>query len=364
VANLQQETGHVAGPASFRRNNVDKPDAHILAVGTALPGPALDNATLAKRFGMPPVWEQWVDTFVGTGTRHLSRDLGTGEVRYTLTDLCVTAASQALERAGIAAAQVDLMVLATASPDALMPATVNMVADQLGIDGVPTYQLLSGCTGAVQALDVACKMLLGGGYRTALVIGGDSCAKHLDVNIDVAAQSPAEQVNGMLFGDGAGAAVLSAEPASGAVAVRHVAVRLVGRNRPPGQVVEWFGQAERGDPRPGVIEDYKAIEESVPTLTVEAFNELLDELGWTEEDVDYLLPPQLSGRMTERITSGLNLPVATKVNCVTEIGNTGNSIPFFQLERAMPRMVAGDRAVAVAIESSKWIKAAFALESI
>lgn len=342
---------------------MDGPVAYLLAVGTALPGPALSNAHLARRFGLPGVWEQWVDTFIGTRNRHLARDLDTGEVRYSLADLCETAGADALRAAGVRSDEVDLVVLGTSSPDLLMPATVNMVADRLGIDGVPTYQMQSGCTGAVQALDVAHQMLLTGRRRTALVLGADSCAKHLDIHADSSGKDPAEQVNGVLFGDGAGAAVLRTTPSPGAVALRHVDLRLVGRGRAPGQIVEWFGAGD-GPPTAPVVEDYKAIEESVPPMARQTLRRILDELDWKDDEVDYLLPPQLSGRMTRKITAALGLDGAHEVSCVAEIGNTGNALPFFQLAMVLPRMAPGDRAVGVAIESSKWIEAGFALEAV
>jgi 3-oxoacyl-[acyl-carrier-protein] synthase-3 len=279
-----------------------------------------------------------------------------------LTDLGESAGTRALTGAGLAATDVDLMVLGTASPDMLMPATVNLIADRLGVDGVPTYQLQSGCCGAIQAMDVAHKMLQSGRYRNALVLGGDNSAKHFDLAVDFASLAPAEQVNIVLFGDGAGAMVLSTEPAPGSAVIRHVFVKLVGRGRAPGQIVEWFGRGDRHSDRTPVLEDYKAIENAVPGMAVEILDQLLDELDWKETDVDYLLPPQLSGRMTERITEALALPGAHEVSCVVEIGNTGNALPFFQLERALPRMAAGDRAVGIAVESSKWIKAGYALE--
>jgi 3-oxoacyl-[acyl-carrier-protein] synthase III len=346
----------------MERRRMDVPDIHILSVGTALPGPAVDNAALTRRFNMPASWEQWIDAFVGTRTRHFAVDLNTGEVRYSLADLGETAGRRALEAAGVPPSDVDLVVMGTSTPDMLMPATVNLVADRLGIDRVRAYQLQSGCTGAVQALDVAHQFLRSGRHRTALVLGADSCAKHFDTTIDAAALPPAEQINGVLFGDGAGAMVLTAEPASGAAVIRHVLVQLVGHKRPPGQIIEWFGQADRHSSRSPVVEDYKAIEESVPALAAETLGELLAELGWQETEVDYLLPPQLSGRMTARITEHLDVPQAREISCVTETGNTGNALPFFQLEQALPRMIAGDRAVGIAVESSKWIKAGFGLD--
>jgi 3-oxoacyl-[acyl-carrier-protein] synthase-3 len=347
------------------------PDSAIrlLSVGTALPGSPVDNAELARHFGMGAAWEQWIDTFIGTRTRHFAFDLGTGEIHRTLTDLGEEAGRRALAAADLAPTDVDLVVMGTSSPDLLMPATVNVIADRLGIDDVASYQLQSGCSGAVQALDVANQMLLTGRFGTALVIGGDTCAKHYDVRLDPRRMEPGHMVNIVLFGDGAGAAVLSREPVAGAAAagapvVRHVRVRLCGLNRPPGQIVEWFGAADRDSDRPPVVEDYRAIQESVPLLAGAAYQDLLDDLDWKPTDVDYLLPPQLSGAMTGPIAAELDAPDAQPISCVAEIGNTGNALPFFQLERLLPRMTAGDRAVAVAIESSKWIKAAFAVEKV
>ncbi|GAA2637412.1 3-oxoacyl-ACP synthase III family protein [Streptomyces axinellae] len=341
---------------------MDEPDIHILSVGTALPGAPVDNATLADRFNMPSVWELWIDSFIGTRTRHFALDLETGTIRYSLADLGETAAAKALQGAGLRAADVDVMVLGTASPDMLMPATVNLIADRLGIDDVPTFQLQSGCSGAVQALDVAHKMLLSGRYRNALVLGAENCAKHIDLSTDAASLPTSEQVNGVLFGDGAGAVVLSTEPRPGTAVLRHVFLRLVGLGRAPGQTVEWFGRGDRDSDRQPISEDYKAIEQSVPSMAAETLEEMLEALDWKETDIDYLLPPQLSGTMTEKITERLDVPSAQEISCVVDIGNTGNALPFFQLERALPRMTTGDRTVGIAIESSKWIKAGFALE--
>jgi 3-oxoacyl-[acyl-carrier-protein] synthase-3 len=341
---------------------MDIADIHILSTGTVLPGPPIENATLARHFRMNSMWEQWVDAFVGTKTRHLAIDIETGEICYSLADLGVTAASRALAAAGLDASTVDLVVMATSTPDHLMPATVTLVADRLGIDGVPTYQLQSGCTGAVQALDVARALLLAGGRRTALVIGADTCAKHVDLGMNLGDLTPAELVNVVLFGDGAGAAVLSTEPVAGSALLRRVFVQLAGLGQPPGHTVEWFGLADRNSNRPAGSEDYKAIEEKVPALSVEILAELLGDLGWKEPDLDYLLPPQLSVRMTARIVKELNVPDAQEVSCIAETGNTGNALPFFQVEQVLPLMTAGQRAIGISVESSKWIKGGFALE--
>ncbi|KLL11317.1 MULTISPECIES: 3-oxoacyl-ACP synthase III family protein [Protofrankia] len=340
------------------------PDVHLAAVGTALPGPPVDNAALARRFGMDPIWEEWVDTFIGTRTRHLAVDLDTGEVRYSLADLGETAGRQALETSGFTAEDIDLVVMGTATPDHLMPATVNVVADRLGIDGVSTYQLQSGCAGAFQALDVARQMLLTGRHRTALVLGGDVIAKHYDLELDLRSLPPAEMVNVALFGDGAGAVVLTTEPRGDSTALRTVFTRLTGLRRAPGQILEWFGPAQRQPGGTGAREDYKAIEASVPVMAEEILAELLKQLGWSSDEVDYVLPPQLSGTMTARIMARLDVPGMHEVTCVNETGNNANALPFQQLERVLPQLADGDRVLGIAVESSKWIQAGFALEKV
>jgi 3-oxoacyl-[acyl-carrier-protein] synthase-3 len=317
----------------------------------------VDNAMLARRFGMARAWQQWVEEFIGTRTRYLAIDLDTGARRETLTDLAAQAGSRALAGAGLDPGAVDLVVMGTATPDMVMPTTVSMVAERLGIDGVPAYQLQSGCSGAVQALDVARQMLLAGPYRTALVLGGDVCTRHFDVTTDVGSLPPEELVNVVLFGDGAGAAVLELGAQPGTCVIRLVSARLSGLHRPPGQIVT--GPA--GSPG-SVREDYQAIERLVPELACELSSELLAELGW--RDVAYLLPPQLSGRMTTRIMDRLAGTGAREISCVEQTGNNGNALPFLQLERLLPRMVTGDRALGLTVESSKWIKAGFALEMI
>ncbi|QEU95747.1 3-oxoacyl-ACP synthase III family protein [Streptomyces kanamyceticus] len=342
---------------------MDAADIRILSVGTALPGPLLDNAALARRFGMDELWQQWIDTFIGSSTRHLAVDLESGEVVSSLVDLGTAAARRALDNAGLEPGDIDVMVLGTAMPDQLMPTSVNMIADRLGINNVPTFQLQSGCTGAVQAMDLGRQLLLNGG-RHALVIGGEVCAKHYDLTLDVKKMAPDELVNLLLFGDAAGAAVLTSDDVPDTLSLRLLLNRLTGLGRPPGQSVDWFGLIDRASARQAVSEDYKAIEESVPVMSSEILDEMLADLEWSRTDVDYLLPPQLSVKMTDRIVERLNVPGAEEISCVSEISNTGNALPFFQLERLIPQMAEGDRAIGIAVESSKWIKAGFALEKV
>ncbi|WP_030025305.1 3-oxoacyl-ACP synthase III family protein [Streptomyces monomycini] len=343
---------------------MDTPRIRILSVGTALPGPPVDNAALARTFGMDALWEQWVDAFIGTRQRHLAVDIATGEIGDSLSGLGTAAGRRALDTAGVRPEEVDLVVMATATPEQLMPATVNVICDRLGINDVPTFQLQSGCSGAVQALDVAHQLLQTGRHRTALVIGADVLARFYDCDAKLAQLPPEQLVNYVLFGDGAGAAVLTNEPGAGRCELASVRTRLTGLDRVAGATLEWFGPVDRLSDRPAATEDYKAIERYVPEMAEETLHELLDDLDWRADEVTYLLPPQLSGVMTRRIVERLDLPQAREVSCVDETGNNANALVFFQLERVLERIAPGERALGVAIESSKWIKSGFALEGV
>jgi 3-oxoacyl-[acyl-carrier-protein] synthase-3 len=336
----------------------------IASVGTALPGPPIDNAELTKLLRMSPIVEQWVDTFIGTKTRYLAVDLATGEIRCNLTDLAERAGRQALDAAGLDAGRIDLMVMGTSMPDALIPTTVNMVADRLGINDIPTYQMQSGCAGAVQAFDVAWQMLRTGRHRTALVLGGDVCAKHVDLSIDYSRLPPGEMINTLLFGDGAGAAVLTTDPSLGTTVVHDTVVRLTGTGMAPALILDWFGVGDRHQDRVMVSEDFKVIRQLVPRLAGEVLDHLLAARGWTRQELAYLLPPQLSPRMTGQIMQSLGVREEAAIGCVAETGNNGNALLFFQLGRLLPVLQPGDRAVAISIESSKWIKGGITVESL
>ncbi|MCM2426194.1 3-oxoacyl-ACP synthase III family protein [Streptomyces sp. RKAG337] len=334
--------------------------AYLASTGTALPGAPVDNSTLGKLLS---VSEEWIDIFVGTRTRHFAWDLATGEVHQSLTDLCAEAGDLAITGAGLDPSDIEFLVLATATPDTLLPTTAARVADRLGLNYLPAYQLQAGCSGAVQAIDLG-RSLIAGGCGAGLVIGGDVTNRHLDLRRDLSRMPTEELVNYVLFGDGAGAAVLTAEPAGERVALRGVLNRFAGLGRPPGQIIDWYGITDRHTERQMISEDYKEIEESVPVMAVEILWDLLGLLDWGVGDLDFLLPPQLSTRMTQRIVEHLAVPGAREISCVSDTGNTGNALPFQQIERLLPELRVGQRALAIAVESSKWIKTGLALEKV
>jgi 3-oxoacyl-[acyl-carrier-protein] synthase-3 len=335
----------------------------IAGLGTFLPGKPVENKQLAEIFNIN---KDWIEVFIGSKRRYFAVDLVTQETTHTLAEICAHAAKEAIQNSGYSIQDIEFIVMATGTPDFLMPATVNLVAEKLGINLVPTYQLQSGCSGAVQCLDVAQQFLLSGSYKVGLVIGGDICSRFADFNRDFNNMPSGELVNYVLFGDGAGAAVLTSEENKTGFTIEYVLNQLTGLDKEPGQILNWFAVPPAGDTKlpQAVKEDYKAIEKAVPVLAKEILESLMDAVEWELHDIDFILPPQLSGNMSKRIVEFMDIPVEKAVHCVTETGNVANALPFIQLQNLESMMHQGQRAFCITVESSKWIKGGLALSRV
>lgn len=334
-------------------------DVKIVAIGTYLPGPQIDNKKLSKILG---VSDEWIDFFIGTKNRHFCVDIETGDIRFQLSDICFEAAKNALHKSPIKSSAIDALVLGTATPDTLMPATVNIIADKLCLNNIATYQLQSGCAGAIQALDFGTQLIKSEKFKNILVIGGDVCNKFLNLKQDFTKLNSNEIINYVLFGDGAGAVVLTGENYDG-ITIGEITNRFTGLGQTPGQMINWLGVKDC-DTKSGeriIFEDYKSIAEKVPVMSKELLHELLDRMEWKITDVDYFLPPQLSKIMTEKIIAHLEIPTEKTLNCIEFTGNNGNALPFLQLEKLFYTMTKNQKAMIIAIESSKWLKAGVTL---
>ncbi|HSV68394.1 MAG TPA: 3-oxoacyl-ACP synthase III family protein [Mycobacteriales bacterium] len=345
-----------------------------MALSEVLPGEPVTNRDMAARFGLH---EQWLDRMTGNRSRYFCTEDSPAGVPRSTADLATAAGAQAIEAASVDPASLDFLVLTTASPDHLMPATVNLVADRLGLNDLPTFQLMSGCAGALQGLYTA-RALLAGGMRRGLVIGADTCLKLWPSARDIKTMKPAEIINFALFGDGAGAAVVDADTHGGpGLVVEHLFLRTIGKGRKPAQIIRWYGAG--GAPQvpgpngpngptsrePMGEEDYKAIERHVPETASAILAELTAVTGWPVAEVEHILTPQLNGVMTEKIREHLGVRPDQAVSCVAETGNNGNALPFIQLHRALRRIDAGigagGRVLVATVESSKWIISGMAL---
>ncbi len=321
-----------------------------------LPGEPIGNDAIESHFQLDG---EWIRMFVGTESRHLAFDFERWQATHTLASLATLAARRSLERAEVDKKQIEFVLLSTATPDQLMPATVNQVADALGLNGIATYQLQCGCVGALQAMQLASLLIRSGAFRCGLVIGADICAKFIRTREQCGKLSASELINYALFGDGAGAVVVASAPQSRAWRLDECRVRFEGQGMAAGQEVNWFAVAQ---PSTYVLkEDYKAIQARVPQLTADMVDELLLALDMRLDDFRHVLLPQLSKNMSTLIREHLGVPEAQAIQPVDTTGNNGNALPFLQLGMLDQKAAPGDSALAVAVESSKWLVGGLAL---
>ncbi|MGA8119797.1 3-oxoacyl-[acyl-carrier-protein] synthase III C-terminal domain-containing protein [Rouxiella badensis] len=330
---------------------------YIKGLGLCTPGKPVSNAALAQRFALN---EEWISLYLGNQSRYFATDLNSGVQHYSLMDIARQAAIAAIDNAQIDKSKIDFIILATATPDKLMPATVNEVAHDLEMFNIPTYQLQSGCCGAMQALNLANDLLSVGRYRYGLVIGADICNKFIDPLKDYSDSLASEIINFALFGDGAGAVVLTANADESPLAITHLQYRMTESTLPAGQIVNW--QGSRIIEQEMLREDYKNIETHVPLIAEEQLGRMLSALEATPDEIDWFLVPQLSGRMTARLIDALRLPTEKTINCVAQTGNNGNALLLFQLSHLLETFQPGQRAIALTVESSRWLSSGLALQ--
>jgi 3-oxoacyl-[acyl-carrier-protein] synthase-3 len=334
----------------------------LVAAGTALPGSPVATATLARHWGLAADEERRIADALGIHTRHLCRDLDGGPPHTTLADLATTAAERALTGTSVAREDIGAIVMSTATPDRLMPATVNIVADRLGIDQVPTYQLQAGATGSLQAVEVAARLLAAGRAHTVLVLAGDVSTKLLDVAPDPGAEPG--RLDAASCGDGAAAAVLTSRDRPGSYELRRVTVRRGNAGRPPGHTADWLGAAGRDSGRRVLTYDRDLIAGLVPAVAGEVLADLLDHLGWEVDDLARLLPPQLPGGLAGATAQHVGVGAERRTSRVEEVGHVVNPLPLFQLAHACDDTVPGDRVAGVAVDPSDWSAAGFALQRV
>ncbi|MER5972451.1 ketoacyl-ACP synthase III [Streptomyces sp. NPDC002055] len=243
------------------------------------------------------------------------------------SDLAVAAARAALEQAGITAAELGLIVVATSTPDSPQPATACVVADELGAGhGTAACDVNSVCSGFTFALSIAERMLGDTSADYALVIGADVYSRIL---------SPTDRRTIVLFGDGAGAVVLgpggrqrliSTRLASFASARELIGVPGGGSRMPATEEtlrdgMQYFSMNGRG------------VTEFVETQVVPGIRDFLKDNGVTEDDIAHFVPHQANGRLLESMSDQLGIPPARMATTVTEYGNTGAASVPITLDR-------------------------------
>jgi 3-oxoacyl-[acyl-carrier-protein] synthase III len=261
--------------------------------------------------------EQYVDTtdeWIVERTGIRERRFATKE--QALTDIAAPAAIAALSDAGVAADSIDLIVVATVTPDMMFPTSSALLADSLGMPDAAAYDLLAGCTGFMYAVAQAYSMVSSGLSKRALVVGGDVLSKILDWH---------DRSTLVLFGDGAGAVVVEPGVEGGFLGFELGADGGGGENLwLPGSGSRYF---EDGDKL--VKMNGREVFKFATRVLVSSAQKVLDECGLTVDDVDVYVPHQANKRIIDHAASKLGIPEEKVVVNVDRYGNTSSgSIPL------------------------------------
>jgi len=286
--------------------------SRITGTGSYLPPRRVTNADLATELAAKGVEtsDQWIVERTGIRARHFAAP------EVSTSDIGVQAARHALEAAGVRADEIDLIIVATSTPDMIFPSAASILQHKLGVAGCPAFDVQAVCSGFVYALTIADSMIKTGAASKALVIGAEVFSRILDFN---------DRTTCVLFGDGAGAVVLEASDTPGILASdlhadgKHVGILCV-----PGTV---SGGKVLGDPF--LKMDGQAVFKLAVGVLESAARATLAKAGKTEADIDWLIPHQANIRIMQGTAKKLKLPLDKLVVTVHEHGNTSAaSIPL------------------------------------
>jgi 3-oxoacyl-[acyl-carrier-protein] synthase III len=286
--------------------------SRITGTGSYLPPRRVTNADLAAELAAKGVEtsDQWIVERTGIRARHFAAD------GVTSSDLGVHAARQAMEAAGRRPEDIDLVIVATSTPDMVFPSAACILQHKLGITGGAAFDIQAVCSGFVYALTIADSMIKTGSATRALVIGAEVFSRILDFN---------DRTTCVLFGDGAGAVVLEASDTPGILASdlhadgKHVGILCV-----PGTV---SGGKVLGDPL--LKMDGQAVFKLAVGVLEDAARAALKKAERVEADVDWLIPHQANIRIMQSTAKRLKLPIEKLIVTVDRHGNTSAaSIPL------------------------------------
>ncbi len=296
----------------------------ITGLGASVPERVLTNAELAK---IVDTSDEWIVARTGIRERRLA---GPDEA---LSDISLPAARAALEQAGLTGVDIDLLIVATVTPDMAFPATAALIADELGAESAAAYDLSAGCTGFVYAVAQAYAMLSGGLANRALVVGGDLLSKVVDWH---------DRSTCVLFGDGAGAVVLERVARGGFLGFELGAdggggmdlYMRAGGSRAPA-TAETVAAGDHYARMNG-----REVFKFATRVLVSSAEQLLDQVGLTIADVDVYVPHQANIRIIRHAAEKLGIPEEKVVVNVDRYGNTSSgSIPLALADAAAAGMI-------------------------
>lgn len=282
----------------------------ITGTGSYLPGQPVSNQALIALHALDSS-DDWIAERTGIRARHIAA------VGETSSDLAFHACKRALAAAGRAANDVDLIIVATSTPDYIFPSTAALLQKKLGItNGAPAFDVQAVCSGFVYALTVAEKFIRSGSHQCALIVGSEVFSRIMDWS---------DRGTCVLFGDGAGAVVLEAANSPGILATAlHADGSHADMLSVPGQVC---GGQVTGDPF--LRMDGQAVFKFAVKVLTEVAHEVLQTAGLTVDQLDWLIPHQANVRILQSTAKKLGLPPEKCIVTVDHHGNTSAaSIPL------------------------------------
>ncbi len=288
--------------------------ARLIGTGSCLPGLPVSNDDLAAR-GIETS-DEWIVTRTGIRSRHLA------EPGTTSSELGLIAAQRALEMAGLAAGDLDLIIVATSTPDFVFPSTACLIQGKLGNKGAAAFDVQAVCAGFTYALGVAEKFIRSGSHKKALVIGAEVFSRILDWN---------DRGTCVLFGDGAGAVVLEAAEQPGILATAmHADGSQNGILNVPGQIC---GGQVTGDPF--LRMDGQAVFKFAVRVLADVAEEVCHNAGIQTGDVEWLIPHQANIRILEATGKKLGVDRSRVIVTVDRHGNTSAASVPLALDEAV-----------------------------
>lgn len=286
--------------------------SRITGTGSYLPPDRVSNAALAARLAGDGIEtsDQWIVERTGIKARHFAA------AEVTSSDLAFEAAMRALAAADVDAASIDLIIVATSTPDMVFPSTACLVQQKLGVHGCAAFDVQAVCSGFVYGLTVADSMIRTGAASKALVIGAEVFSRILDFK---------DRTTCVLFGDGAGAVVLEASDTPGLLASElHADGRHVDILCTPGTV---SGGQVLGDPL--LKMDGQAVFKLAVGVLEQVARSVLAKAERSDADIDWLIPHQANIRIMQSTAKKLKLPLDKLIVTVDQHGNTSAaSIPL------------------------------------
>ena len=282
--------------------------AKISGTGSYLPANRVSNDDLAQKVDTS---DEWITARTGIKFRHIAAE------NEKTSDLAAEAARRALDAAGLDSGEIDLIIVATATPDMQFPSTATIVQQKLGItNGCPAFDVQAVCAGFMYALTTANAYIKSGMAKNALVVGAETFSRIVDWN---------DRTTCVLFGDGAGAVVLSASDEPGII---HAKLKADGNYlnllNAPGQIAE--GKICGS---PYITMDGPGVFKFAVKMLAKIADEVIGEAGYTAAQIDWIVPHQANRRIIESTAKHLGLSMDKVILTVQDHGNTSAaSIPL------------------------------------